>query len=479
MAHDVKAKLAAFHTKMPPDVHLANWYDQSVLITDSAVSVRDAILIGALLAAATLLVFLRNWKITLIAVTVVPIVISSTIVLLGALNMGFNIMTLGGMAAAVGLIIDDAIVMIEHIIRRVREGGTTSFHGRVLSAAREFTQPLAGSSAATLVIFIPLAFLSGVTGAFFKALSITMASALLISFFVSLLAVPILCDHWLTHKDAEQEEGGRFDTWLRTRYERVLRRVLRRPAWVLLGLIPLAFVSWMAYAHVGSGFMPAMDEGGFILDYHMPPGTSLSETDRVLRQVETIIKANPNVSTYSRRTGTGLGGIGISEANEGDFFIRLNSGKREPIDTVMNEIRTRIEHEVPGLSIEMAQLMEDLIGDLTAVPQPVQIKIFSDDPKILDSSAHRVAAALGKISGIVDVRNGINPAGDALEVHVAPDRAALEGVDPNAVAQMLNDMLTGKVATQVQRGPKMVGIRVWTPATIRGSDTALGNLQLR
>ncbi|GAO22516.1 cation efflux system protein [Alicycliphilus sp. B1] len=478
IARGVGDKLAAFHASLPAGVTLANWYDQSQLVTASAASVRDAILIGVVLAAATLLVFLRNWKITAIAVAVVPVVIAATCVLLGVFHMGFNIMTLGGMAAAVGLIIDDAIVMIEHIVRRVRENGSANFHGRVMGAAIEFMRPLVGSSAATLVIFLPLAFLTGVTGAFFKALSITMASALLISFIITLLAVPILCDHLLKPRDAEHGEGGRFFPRVQGWYAKVLAGTLARPWWLLAGLVPLLIVSWLAYARVGSGFMPAMDEGGFVLDYRTPPGTSLSETDRVLRQVEAIVKANPNVLTYSRRTGLGLGG-GLNEANQGDFFIRLKDGNREPIRTVMEEIRTKIEHDVPGIGVEMAQLMEDLIGDLTAVPQPVQIKIFADDPKVLYDSATRVAGALGKISGVVDVRDGINPAGDALDVHVQPERAALEGVDAAWVAQALSDALSGNVTTRVQQGPKMVGVRVWTPTSVRSNDTVLRTLMLR
>ncbi|NLZ40810.1 MAG: efflux RND transporter permease subunit, partial [Comamonadaceae bacterium] len=227
-----------------------------------------------------------------------------------------------------------------------------------------------------------------------------------------------------------------------------------------------------------SGFMPAMDEGGFVLDYRTPPGTSLSETDRLLRQVEAIVRANPNVQTYSRRTGTQMGG-GITEANEGDFFIRLEGGRREPIDQVMDEIRTQVEQQVPGIDIEMAQLMEDLIGDLTAVPQPIQVKIFSDDPQVLYGSARRVAEALRKVAGVVDVRDGIKPAGDALDIRVQPERAALEGVDPAWVTQALTDALSGNVATQVQQAPKTIGVRVWTPEAGRDSDSALRRLLLR
>ncbi|MDE2428225.1 MAG: efflux RND transporter permease subunit, partial [Burkholderiales bacterium] len=240
IARDIRAKLTQFGPRLPKDVRLANWYDQSELVTESAVSVGEAILIGVLLAACVLFAFLRNWKITAIAMALVPVVLAATIVPLNALNMGFNIMTLGGMAAAVGLVIDDAIVMIEHIIRRLREGGSAAFHGKVMSAALEFTRPLAGSSAATLVIFIPLAFLDGVTGAFFKALSITMASALLISFLITWLAVPILCDHWLTSRDAEHEEGGRLTDWFHRHYGRLMQLLLGKPWWLLVGILPLA-----------------------------------------------------------------------------------------------------------------------------------------------------------------------------------------------------------------------------------------------
>jgi len=477
IAADVKARLATFKSSLPAGVKIANWYDQSELVVASAASVRDAILIGIALAAAVLWLFLRNAKVTFIAVLVVPAVLATTVVLLDSLGMSFNIMTLGGMAAAVGLIIDDAIVMVEHIMRRLPEG-RLPHHERVMAAALEFFRPLAGSSAATLVIFVPLAFLGGVTGAFFKALSLTMASGLFISFLVTWLAVPILADHWLTEKDAEAEHGGRLTDWFHRRYEALMRRLLDRPLWLLAGVAPLLLAGVLAYQAVGSGFMPAMDEGGFIFDYRSAPGTSLTETNRLLRQVEAIVKANPNVAAYSRRTGTQLGG-GLTEANEGDFFIRLKSGPRAPIDQVMDQIRGQVQAKVPGLNIEMAQLMEDIIGDLTAVPQPIEVKIYSDDPARLADLAKKTAASLSRIPGVVDARNGINPAGDALEIHVDRVQAALEGVDPDSVTRMVGDLLGGNVTTEVQQGPKMVGVRVWTPADLRDTDGKLGRLLLR
>ena len=477
IAQSLRAKLDAYRAHLPADVKIANWYDQSRLVVDSAASVRDAILIGIVLAAGVLLAFLRNLKITFIAVITVPAVLAATVVLLTVFNMSFNIMTLGGMAAAVGLIIDDAIVMIEHIVRRLR-GSAANHHGRVLDAAREFIRPLAGSSASTVIIFIPLAFLDGVTGAFFKALALTMAAGLVISFLVAWLAIPILADHLLGEKDANQKEGGRITEWAHERYAALLRRLLARPVLLLAGILPLLLFGWLAYRQVGSGFMPAMDEGGFILDYRSKPGTSLKETDRLLRQVETIIRANPSVDTYSRRTGLQLGG-GLTEANQGDFFIRLKSGSRAPIEEVMTQVRDQVDKTVPGLDIEMAQLMEDLIGDLTAVPQPIEIKIYSDDMATLRTMAGKVAAAIGRIPGVVGVRDGVNPAGDALNIDVDRAKASLEGVDPERVTRLVEDALAGRVATQIRQGVKMVGVRVWIPEQLRASESDLGRLLLR
>jgi len=481
IAREVKARLDAFRPRLPQGVTIANWYDQSELVVASAGSVRDAIVIGAILAAFVLWAFLRSLKITILAVLVVPLALAATVALLRILGMSFNIMTLGGMAAAVGLIIDDAIVMVEHIVRRIRarrEEGAQTLGAGVLAAAREFTRPLAGSSAATLVIFLPLAFLSGVTGAFFTALSLTMAAALLFSFLITWLAVPLAAEWVLSERDVRREDVGRISRWVIERYGRLSERLLARPFLACLGVLPLLILGWFAFNAVGTGFMPAMDEGGFILDYRSPPGTALSETDRLLRQVADILKATPDVETWSRRTGAGLGGD-LNEANKGDFFVRLKSGPRRPIDEVMADLRTKIAAQVPGLEVEMAQLMEDLIGDLTAVPQPIEVKLYGDDPKALLTTAEKVAAAVGKIDGIVDVKSGINPAGDALDIHIDRIKAALEGLDPNEATRLATMYLRGQVATQVPTSVKEIGVRVWVPEAVQSTDRDLGNLLMR
>ena len=564
VAREVRDRLA--RATLPPGVKLTNWYDQSRLTLASSVSVRDAMLIGSGLAALVLLVFLRSWRLTLIALLTVPAVLAATVLALAALNMSFNLMTLGGMAAAVGLVIDDAIVMTEHLVRRRQEGMG------VLAAAREFARPLAGSSAATLVIFVPLAFLSGVTGAFFKALAATMAAALFLSFWVSLIAVPLLA-RWLLGEpgpagtpptdvgappagpdrpgpadEARPKPGWSGPTWtgaprsgagreqappqagaavpqafprgtgatpsdtalasgpgprpgaaapphpgeihsrqspaapalgrLHRAYVASMRRLLARPAWVLLLIAPLLVAGTLAWRQVGSGFMPVTDEGGFVLDYRAAPGTSLTESDRLLRQVEAILRADPAVATYSRRTGLALGG-GLTEANEGDFFVRLTEAARPPLSEVMDRLRGRIEANVPGLQIEMAQLMEDVIGDLTAVPQPIEVKLFGDDPAALGAAARRVAARLETLPGLVDVKNGINPAGDALVITPDPVRTALEGMRPGQVLQAMADALAGQEATRFPTLTRMVGVRTRMPEVARRYEGDLRALPLR
>jgi CzcA family heavy metal efflux pump len=477
IAREIKNKLAGFRPNLPKGIRIANWYDQSQLIVASVHSVRDAIIIGVLFAVFVLWLFLRNIKMTFIAAITVPCVVATTILLLYALHMSFNIMTLGGMAAAIALIIDDMIVMQEQIVRGLRSG-VGEHHARVMTAVREFTRPLAGSSASTIIIFTPMAFLSGVTGAFFKSLSLTMASSLIISFFVAWLAVPLLADYLLNEKDAGREEDGILTRVFHQSYEKVMEHVLARPSLVMLMIVPLITIGWLSYKHLGSGFMPKMDEGGFILDYRSFPGTSLKETDRLLRQVESILQQTSDVQTYSRRTGFALGGT-LSEANEGDFFVRLKTLPRRSIETVMDDIRSRIEHSVPGLQIEMALLMEDLIGDLTAVPQPIEIELFSDDSGLLMKLGPQVAEAIYKISGVVDVKDGIVLAGDALDIRVNRDKASLEGVTPEEVTQTLSDFLTGTVTTRIQQGPKMIGVRVRIPDDGRARISDIRNLRFR
>lgn len=469
MVADIRTRLQQLGAAMPPDVVVTPYYDQSELIVASAGSVRDAILIGAVLAGLILLVFLRNARITLVVSLALPLVLLITCAVLHGLGQSLNIMTLGGMAAAVGLVVDDAVVVIEHIARRLVEHRRQASGGRapVLGFAAEMIRPLAGSSMATVAVFLPLSLLGGVAGGFFRPLALTMATTLVVSFFVAFMMVPILTRMLVRESDAEAlERPARWQQRVEHTTQSLLSRSLARPGLVLLPVLVLVLAGGLAYRQVGSGFMPRMDEGGFIFDYRAAPGTSLAETNRLLSRVEAIVRSMPEVQSYSRRTGLQLGG-GLTESNAGDMFIKLKPPPRRGIEAVMSDLRDQVEAKVPGLQVETAQLMEDLIGDLTSTPQPIEVKLFGADDPMLRAQATRVAQALQTIPGVVEVLDGTTIAGDAIQIEVDRVRAALEGLSPDDVTAQLGVLLNGSTASAIQSGEKIVQIRVWTPLELR------------
>ncbi|MEP6967518.1 MAG: efflux RND transporter permease subunit, partial [Pseudomonadota bacterium] len=473
IVRDVAAVFATARATAPPGLKVSAWYDQSELIKTSAVGLAEAIAIGAVLAALVLLVFLRNLGVTLAAVVVVPVVLALTTLALRLTGQSFNIMTLGGMAAAIGLIIDDAIVMIEHMERRLAEAPEGRLE-TLRAAAAEFSRPLAGSSAATILIFLPLAFLTGVTGAFFKALALTMAIALIASFLIAWLVVPILVER--LYRKAQPVH--RRASALASHYRRVLQRATAAPWIAALVMAPLAAAGILAFLALPSGFIPKMDEGGFILDYVTPPGTGVAETDRLMRQIETVLEATPEVVTYSRRTGAQLGGA-LTESNTGDFFVRLKAPPRRGIEKVMDEVRGKVLARVPGVDVETAQLIEDLIGDLTSVPQPIEVKLYGEDETLLHATAAEVAKRIGGVRGVTEVRSGVVVAGDALDIHIDLARAALEGVAPEEAARQIGALQSGQVATQIQTGALLTDVRVWIPPERRDRASLLADLPLR
>jgi multidrug efflux pump subunit AcrB len=478
IAREVEQKLAGL--KLPPGVKLVNWYDQSQLVTQSVSSVRDAVLIGLVLAGLVLLWFLRSWRVTLVAVIVVPATLAATVLVLSLLGMSFNIMTLGGIAAAVGLLIDDVIVMVEHIARRagaIGDDGRPVGNAAVMPAAREFMAPLTGSSLATLIVFLPLSFLTGVTGAFSKALSVTMAAALAISWAMTAFVVPILVRR-LVDFDTWHDPGAAGEGRIARAHDSARDRLSARP-WLLAAIaMPLLVIGYIGYSNVPTGFMPAVDEGGFVMDYYTAPGTSLDETGRQVGQIDAMLKANPEVLTFSRRLGTGLGGD-LGQSYHGDYFVRLKTDHGRSTQDIAAAMADDIAVKVPGVQIEVAQLIEDLIGDLTAVPQPIEVKLFASDPTILQGEAEKVAAMVSRVSGVVEVNNGVQLAGDALDVHVDPVRAAIEGVAPADVETQLSTALTGTVATMLAQSNKAIGVRVRLPDATSISEVGLAQLPIR
>jgi CzcA family heavy metal efflux pump len=448
VANAIAGKVDELRRTLPPGVTLTPFYDQSELVRESIRSVRDAILIGLLLACVILFLFLRDTAASIIAGLVIPVTVAITALFLTLIGQSFNLMTLGGLAAAIGLVIDDAIVVIENIVlhRDAGEGPVAA----VRMALREITVPLIGSTITPVVVFLPLVAVAGVTGSFLRALAITMTVALLTSLTLALSFTPALSLVLLRRAHASKvEKTGPMIGRILMAHRRILDWALRRPFVLCLLCFLLVAVTFLGFQVLGSDLLPAMDEGGFVLDYIMPAGSSLAETNRVLNHVERILKHTPEVDSTSRRTGLQMGLAAVTEANTGDMTVRLRNKRSRSIDEVMEGIRREINKTEPELDVEFTQVLQDMIDDLSNAPQPIQIKLFSTDPALLNSVAPRVADAISKIRGVVDIENGVDNtiSGPATEFHVEPSVAARLGFTPVEVAEDATSMLDGVTAT--------------------------------
>jgi CzcA family heavy metal efflux pump len=498
VANEVHALMQELGPTLPPGVHLESFYDQSTIVHDSIGSVRDAVLIGIILSSIILVLFLRDWGTSLVAGLVIPVTLLITFIVLKVTGQTFNLMTLGGLAAAVGLVIDDAIVVLENIVLH-RDAGQSRFQA-IQSALRELTVPLIGSTITPIVVFLPLISTTGVTGSFFRALAVTMTVALLTSLFLALSWTPTLSQYLVRRKDTAEEaatsEGGPdFAALLAAEekhlsgffgrivnfYGRVMESVLKRP-WVLVASsVVIVVLSLVCYKLLGTEFLPEMDEGGFILDYFTPPGSSLAESNRILQHIEEILHATPEVENTSRRTGMQLGLAAVTEANNGDFTVKLKRDRKRPIDEVISDVRAEIEQTEPATKVEFIQLLQDMIGDLTSQPEPVVIKLFAQDGKLLNDTAPRVAEAIGKVHGVVDVLNGVENtiSGPAVTFAINPTVAARAGFTPEEVAIDAAAVLEGEPSpTPLVLNDRAYTIRVRFPERSRSSLENMTNTLL-
>jgi CzcA family heavy metal efflux pump len=447
VADAVAAQVVELKRKLPAGVKLEPFYDQSQIVRDSIASVRDAIGIGLALACIVLFLFLRDWTSSLIAGLVIPVTIAITVLVLWSIGQSFNLMTLGGLAAAIGLVIDDAIVVVENIVLH-RDAGESRADA-VRKALHEITTPLVGSTITPVVVFLPLVSVVGVTGSFFRALAITMAAALLTSLVLALTWTPglslVLLGERKEGAAEEDHKAGKLMGPVIRLHRRLLEWSLAKPLW--LGGICLLLVAgtWAGYQALGSDLLPEMDEGGFILDYIMPAGSSLSETNRVLEHVERILHETPEVESTSRRTGLQLGLAAVTEANTGDISVKLRAKRSRGIDDVIADVRAQVKATEPELDVEFTQVLQDMIGDLSNAPEPIQIKIFANDPAMLEQLGPRVGDAIGKIEGVVDVENGIENtiSGPATNFQVNPVVAARMGFTPAEVSEDATAILDG------------------------------------
>ncbi len=461
VADAVNAELAEIRKTLPKDIELSTYYDQSILVRDSISGVVESILIGLVLSVGVLLAFLKNWRTTLVAAAVIPVAILMAVVCMKLFHMSFNLMTLGGIAACIGVVIDDAIVMVENIAVHLHQGLDPNEAAR--SAIVELTPALIGSTLTPIMVFVPLVFLGGITAVFFRALALTLVASLLASLVLALVFTPVLAG-WLLKPSNIQE--GRWMRSLTERYEKILTWCLARPRLIALLSCVILAASAGLYWNLGSGFLPEMDEGAFVLDYRTPAGTSLQETDRILRNIEKHLAATPEIESYSRRTGARLA-LAIAEPNTGDFLIKLKRDRKRSLDEATSELREKITSSETAIDVEFPHILEDLVGDLAWSPQPIEVKITHKDEAVFKAVAKSVEEWLPKVRGVVDVVNQTIVIGPAINFRVDLAKAQRAGFSVADVANLEAAILDGQLASTMIRGDRRIGIRVRYPVEER------------
>ena len=459
-----RAAIEGYRNSLPPTVRWKVVYDLAEFVKSAVENVRDAIIIGGLLAVFVLIGFLRDWRVTFIAATSLPLTLVGTFWILHLAGGTIDLMSLGGLAIAIGLVIDDAIVVVENIHRHRAAGETVAVAAE--KGTQELIAAVTGSTLTTVVVFVPLGLLQGVVGQFFAALSLTLAAAVLLSLVYALLFIPNAAARFLRDTPGSGHPA-RADGWLSVRYQAVLRQALRRPALVVLVTVAFGGLGVFFYNQLETGFLPEMDEGGFVLDYWTPTGTSLPETDKMVGRIEKLLTETPEVLGYARRTGAELG-LFATPQNTGDIVVRLKprSQRSRTSEAVVEELRATFEKDLPGMTVEFVQLLQDMLGDLEGNPEPIEVKIFGDDLPTLAKLGDVVAEKMKKVDGVVDIvapQRG-NP---EMNVRVDPTRAAKAGFTVDQVSSQLATGLLGRVSTEFRRGDRLVDVRVRFPDKYR------------
>jgi CzcA family heavy metal efflux pump len=491
IADSVAAIANGLRGQLPPGVHLKAVYDQAALVRDAVKSVRDAMIIGAVLAVIILLLFLRHGRITAISASSIPLTMAITVFIMARVGQTFNLMTLGAMAIAIGLVIDDAVVITENIVRHTRVNPDRD--AAIRDAVQELIWPVTTSTITTVVVFLPLGLLTGVEGQFFHALSITLTIAVLVSLLLALTIIPLLSARFLTADDTElnasdtertESKGilarvGRGIDALSDRYERSLDSLLHHARWMIVIAIVLVLGGYLAHRFVGTGFLPEMDEGAFVLDYFTPGGTALAETDRELHIAERILAQTPEITGTSRRTGAELG-LFATQQNTGDIVARLEppSQRSRSIFEVINEVRDKISAAVPRLHIEFVQILSDVINDLAGAARPVEIRLFGPDLTALEAYAQKLAPQLEKVDGVEDLYNGVAEPSAEMQMAVNEAEANRVGLTPDQVQSAVSGALIGVPAGEVRLEDRSIAVRVRAPDSVRYNPQQLGALPI-
>jgi CzcA family heavy metal efflux pump len=460
LSESVAAKKKELEKILPPDVRLSYYYDQADFVQRAIKSVNDSIWLGLLLAILVAVLFLRSFRASSTILITIPVTLLLTIIVLYSLGYTLNIMTFGAIAAAIGLIIDDAVVVVEQIHRTHEEFPAESSDHLVSHAIRYLFPSMVGSSLSTIVIFVPFMLLGGVAGAYFRILTNTMVITLVCSFLVTWIGLPVIY-LWLSGL-RPLFRLSRKDVPKLTKRRDWITFFIRRPAISLLFILLLISSIVFIIPRLETGFLPEMDEGSIVLDYLSPPGTSLDETDRILKEVEKIIVQIPEFDTYTRRTGAQMGFF-ITEPNNGDYLIHLKKDRTRSTEEVIDDIRQRVEASQPALQIDFGQVIGDMLGDLMASVQPIEIKIFGTDQQKLNDMAVQVAGEIESIEGVEDVFDGITIAGPSVEIVPDQTRLAMYNISPASFQFQAKTMIAGNIVGSIPEHEQMTAIRMIYP----------------
>jgi multidrug efflux pump subunit AcrB len=508
IADEVDQAITELQPQLPKGVKVERVYNQAAFVRASIANVRDAILIGGFLAVVVLLGFLGHVRITIIAATTIPLTVAITFFFMRIFGQTFNLMSLGGIAVAIGLVIDDAVVVVENIERHLRRRKAESRRDAIYGSVGELMAAVIGSTITTVVVFLPLVLLEGVTGQFFAALSVALTVAVLVSLVLALTLIPLLADRFLakgvvieepapemtdrddTRIEPEDEAGAMVEAesrlargiqtglrLLEQTYTVTLDWVLAHRRLALLVTLLVVLLGVFVYTRVETGFLPEMDEGGFVLDYQLPQGTSLAETNKVISQIEQILNKTPEIAAFSRRTGAQLGFF-ATDPNRGDILVRLKEKRSRDSDDIVSDIRTQIDERYPQAHAEFVKLLEDELNDLAGEPRPVEIKLFGNDLTVLQRAATDLGEQVEKIPGVVEMYNGVTLGSPELIAHIDPVRASRAGLTVQSISTQLNDALLGKRVTQIREGDRLVGVRVRLPDETRFDFAKISNVPI-
>jgi multidrug efflux pump subunit AcrB len=459
----IESALTELARALPAGLRISKTYDLAEFVATAIANVRDAIIVGGFLAVIVLLLFLRDWRLTLVASVTLPLTVITTFLVMKWLGQTINVMSMGGMAVAIGLVIDDAVVMVENIYRHLDSGESAS--QAVQFALRELFAPVVGSTLTTVVVFVPLGMLSGVVGQFFRALSITLSAAVLISLVQALTLIPLLARAAAQRREApvrSEHHAGRLER----AYLEGLGATMRRPTLGILAAIVLAVAGGALFMALGTGFLPEADEGGFVIDYRSPAGTALEETNRILQKVEGILQQTPEIAAFTRRTGSELG-LFATQQTKGDILVRLKPrSQRRSADEVITDLRDKLTEAAPQLEIEFIQLLQDMLGDLEGAPTPIEVKVFGDEAETLASISEDVEKLLEGVKGVVDIV-GVQRGNPETTWDIDKVSAGRLGLTIAQVSEQLSDAWLGDVRTELRLADRTIPVRVRYPDAYR------------